>query len=175
LDRKTFAVEAMKRALELAPRDNGETLDENNYPEGLLNRLAEGPEMPPETSAAEQEAVRKEWSTAVENIRNAPKRCKNSIEDIERAHRNISGNTRAESRVVELQNENPNMTWGDAIVQADKELRCRTGETEGLSNEANFLRHLKNLGHEDVESSALERGGLWEKAAKELQAHESRS
>ena len=85
----------MKRAL--APRDNGETLDEKlegkvprrcvgNYidengvrqpvfedTDGLLNRLAEGPEMPPETSAAEQEAVRAEWRTAVERIRDAEK------------------------------------------------------------------------------------------------------
>ena len=50
--------------------------------------------------------------------------------------------------------------------------KLRTGETEGLSDEANFLRHLHNLGHEDVESSALEIGGRWEKAAKEWQAHE---
>ena len=63
----------MKRALELAPRDNGETLDENNYPEELQNRLAEGPEMPPGTSAAEQEAARAEWRIAVERIRDAEK------------------------------------------------------------------------------------------------------
>ena len=88
-----------------------------------------------------------------------------------KAYQTIRGNVRAESRVAELQKQNPNMTWGNAVVQAEEELRCRTGETEKLSNEANVLHHLKNLGHEDVESSTLERGGLWEKAAKELQAH----
>ena len=52
---------------------------------------------------------------------------------------------------------------------------ARLVRQSALSEEAKFLRHLKNLGHEDVESSALETGGRWEKAVEELQAHESRS
>ena len=64
---------------------------------------------------------------------------------------------------------------GRELIFQDPPQEKKAKKTEELSEEAKFLRHLKNLGHEDVESSALERGGRWETAAKDLQAHESRS
>ena len=149
----------MKRALELAPRENGETLED--YPEELLNRLAEGPEMPPETSAAVQEAVRAEWRTAVENIR-APKRCKQFFDG-----HDINGQLIRDDQIlfegrmlidllVKIFKPGDKLVFSDGDVWEVTKDR-RLVRQSALSEEAKFLRHLKNLGHEDVESSALER------------------
>ena len=38
------------------------------------------------------------------------------------AHQQIAGNAQAEARVDQLMRENPNMTWGDAIIAARDEM-----------------------------------------------------